>query len=461
MIDINELFERYFSLKKLHEITDNTINKNTARGIDNIDFDSFNSRKEENLQIINRKILKNNYKFSNYREKLILKSRNSNPRLISIPTIRDRIVLKVIHNILKEIYPNVQQKLPHIHIEELSKNYENYNYYLKIDISNFYGSISHGILINILKETIDYYPLLDIICQSITNPTISIGQKVQKTNREFIGVPQGIPISNFLASLYMLELDKKYKNKSDIFYVRYVDDIIILCDKARAKSIHSEILYDLEGLLNLKVNQEKTVQGDLNHNMFNFLGYTFSKNKKSELCVSVRNQSKMKLEKSIVDIFYSYENNEHMLPQEFIFRLNNKITGSLSQVLHPNEEKEVKRYGWLFYFSQINDFTLLYHLDAFVIKLFSKYDKCNRTINKSEIKSFVKSYYEIKYNIKETKYIHTPDKLNISEKRSLLFSTFNIKRAFTIPKDHVDAIYYQKVYRPIRKEYQDIQKFIS
>ena len=65
--------------------------------------------------------------------------------------------------------------------------------------------------------------------------------------------------------------------------------------------------------------------------------------------------------------------------------INEQITGIFS---------EAKRYGWLFYYSQINDIALLHHLDRIVDKL------CKRchTFSKrkpEEIKTFVIAFREI------------------------------------------------------------------
>ena len=54
-----------------------------------------------------------------------------------------------------------------------------------------------------------------------------------------------------------------------------------------------------------------------------------------------------------------------MSPEQFLFTINNKITGSISSKLMAMKTKEF-RYGWLFYFSQMEDAGFLYHLDWFI-----------------------------------------------------------------------------------------------
>ena len=62
------------------------------KGIDNVTSGMFGNNIDEELEIIERKIGNDTYKPSPYLEKLIVKDRFRSPRLISIPTIRDRLV---------------------------------------------------------------------------------------------------------------------------------------------------------------------------------------------------------------------------------------------------------------------------------------------------------------------------------------------------------------------------------
>lgn len=74
-------------------------------------------------------------------------------------------------------------------------------------------------------------------------------QRKNKETKKIIGIPQGLPISAFLANLYLLSFDESiYKNlveKKGCFYRRYSDDLIIVCEKNQMneviKVIESEI----------------------------------------------------------------------------------------------------------------------------------------------------------------------------------------------------------------------------
>ncbi len=87
--------------------------------------------------------------------------------------------------------------------------------------------------------------------------------KNQKLNKEkqLIGIPQGLPISALLANIYMLAFDesviKELTLKHDVFYRRYSDDIVIICNENQIQLIEDFIKSEIKKH-KLKVSLEKT-----------------------------------------------------------------------------------------------------------------------------------------------------------------------------------------------------------
>ncbi|MGR9594613.1 reverse transcriptase domain-containing protein [Bacillus thuringiensis] len=388
-------FKRQYSIKQLENTFDTYIKSNTAVGIDKMTYKCFCEKKDESFELINKKVISGTYKFTPYKEKLIIKSRKSYPRLISIPTIRDKVVLKALHLALAETFDDIMQPLPQKCIEDIKSSLHKFDSFIKLDISNFYGSIKHGILIDKLKKKIKKPEVLSLISKAITTVTVSSGDS---RSNEIIteGIPQGLAISNILAHIYLKDLDLKFKNKKNLEYVRYVDDIIILCSEKNIKKIYEEIRYELEGIYNLNINLDKTKLGSIEEVGFDFLGYSVKTLGTGGAKLTVKEVNRKRFEDSIVKIFARYKHSNVMSPEQFIFTLNNKISGAISSKVSGDVSKEFK-YGWLFYFSQIEDTGILYHLDWFIVELITKFNLSH--IDGNSIKSFVKAFYEIKYNL--------------------------------------------------------------
>ena len=446
-------FQKLFTKKQLNKTFENYILYNSATGIDKVNYNTFVLNLEENIDVINRKVKDGSFKFTPYKEKLILKSRTSPPRLISIPTIRDKLVLKSLHLILKEVYKDdLIQPLPQDCIASIKDNVNNYDYFIKIDISDFYGSILHGILFDKLQKKIKKKELLDLIKKAILTQTYGPGMTALKQITK--GIPQGLSISNILAHLYMLDFDDKFKSIPDLHYIRYVDDILILCNEIKVNEINDMIAYEIKAILGLEINISKTYFRPLKEN-FEFLGYQSFHGKNEDIGLTIKKSNKNKFENSIVKLFTKYKYSVDKSAEEFIFTLNNKITGSISKELDGNSKKEYY-YGWIFYYKKIDDVGFLYHLDRLVEKLFYQTERCRRKVNFNDIKKFHTTFFEVNYNLHETTYIHKPDELNINEQRELLKKVFQINDDKLTNDNKIEKMYKKLVYKPIKEFEKDV-----
>lgn len=89
------------------------------------------------------------------------------------------------------------------------------------------GVQSYFLSFNDFKERLNRKEF--IVRKNQFRKTLSVGKKVA------VGIPQGLPISAMLANIYMFEFDLQMFNeltiKRGIFYRRYSDDIVIVCNK--------------------------------------------------------------------------------------------------------------------------------------------------------------------------------------------------------------------------------------
>lgn len=220
--------------------------------------------------------------------------------------------------------------------------------------------------------------------------------------------------------------------KSDLSYYRYVDDILILVNEGKFFAIKKEIAKDINEL-GLELNEKKD-EGKISE-AFEYLGYTLSNDK-----VSVRKSSILKLEQSMEDLFgeVKKENIEYLK-----WKLNLKITGFILGK---------QKYGWMFFYSQITDVNLLFHLDDVVQKLLKRY----KLDGELHLKKFVRVYWEIKKALYTTKYIPNLDNLKLEERRKILSDIYQMD--LTGKDEHFVEIQFRKI---MKREIRDIERDIE
>lgn len=135
----------------------------------------------------------------------------------------------------------------------IRKNYPN-SVLLRTDIASFYPSIPHKPLIELLIEK-DWLTGKGYLAELLTE-CLSEWRENDIDNR---GLPIGYETSDYLANLYLLELDKQLKNEGVcIKTIRYVDDIYIFIeDGVHENEVRNRIEVLLENI-HLKASLEKT-----------------------------------------------------------------------------------------------------------------------------------------------------------------------------------------------------------
>lgn len=186
-------------------------------------------------------------------------------------------------------------------LKEKEKEYsEDYNYYYKIDLSQYYNNISHNKLNQILKR---YEELSKEWCNKQIN--LFVNQKLIDCDEEN-GLAQGPDISHLLANIYLKEFDDWFtSNFIDVKLLRYVDDIeIIGRDKERCEEVLKECKEFLKNSLNLKINREKNKSGNIDE--------LFTENKDSffEKVISLTNYILRSLYKLDEKNYKKYINNQ-------------------------------------------------------------------------------------------------------------------------------------------------------
>jgi RNA-directed DNA polymerase len=148
-------------------------------------------------------------------------------------------------------------------------------YCLRVDIRSYYASINHRLLIKQLTKHFDDPIIRKYLADIVTVGVDCGGQVILPTQ----GIPRQCALSPFFGALYLSALDKAFTQQHQgYFYLRYMDDIIILAETKRQYAKARKRLFAILKELRLQISPHKTRMGALQsgaQNGFHFLGVNF------------------------------------------------------------------------------------------------------------------------------------------------------------------------------------------
>lgn len=139
----------------------------------------------------------------------------------------------------------------------------------KLDIHDYFNSISIPLLLPILKETLsDDPPLYGFFERMLTDGRASTEEGII---REEHGVMAGTPTSPFLADIFLSEVDRHFA-EAGVVYARYSDDIILFAPNRGTLEAHIRELADFLRKYRLEANPDKVRIYEPGE-AFDFLGF--------------------------------------------------------------------------------------------------------------------------------------------------------------------------------------------
>jgi RNA-directed DNA polymerase len=260
-----------------------------APGIDGLSFEAIEgSGREEFLRQIQDELVQRTYRPMRVRKKEIPKDGNK-VRVLSIPTIRDRVVQGAIKLILEPVFEadfqpgsygyrpkRTAHQAVHRVAEAIAKAKTRV---IDIDLRAYFDNVKHHIALEKMARRIqdgDVLHLLKLILKA--------------TGKQ--GVPQGGVISPLISNVYLNEVDRmlekaievtrygKEKQFTVVQYARFADDLVILIHAhcwndwllgAVEKRLREEL-----AKLQVEINEEKSRTVDLSKGeSFTFLGFEY------------------------------------------------------------------------------------------------------------------------------------------------------------------------------------------
>lgn len=275
------------------------LNGKKAVGVDGISKADYEENLQANLQSLIERMKRMSYRPQAVRQVLIPKEgKPGATRPLGIGCFEDKLVQSRIQELLDSIYEPLfldwsygfrPKRGCHDAVKDLSKYLyaEEVEVVIDVDLANFFGTIDHVLLKELLSRKIKDTKFMRYISRMLKAGILMEGELVMSDE----GVPQGSlcsPIFSNIVAHYVidewLEDTVKPLMKGSLKALRYADDLVICCryeeDAIRVKKALGKRLEKYK----LKLNEEKTKivkfskresRLGIKQESFDFLGFTF------------------------------------------------------------------------------------------------------------------------------------------------------------------------------------------
>ncbi len=263
-----------------------------APGVDGVTFaDIERAGLDEWLAGLRRALQDKTYRPDSVRRVLIPKP-DGGERPLGIPTIRDRVVQTAVKLILEPIFEadfddsaygyrpkrSAQDAVRAVH-DALCDGYTDV---VDADLSKYFDTIPHQELLqSVARRVVDRH-VLHLLKMWLKTPIEERdergGRRMTGGKRSTRGTPQGGVISPLLANIYMHRFLRAWRERGkgqhyQARIINYADDFVIL-SRGHAAEALAWTRWAMTHL-GLTLNETKTCLRNVQHDSFDFLGYTF------------------------------------------------------------------------------------------------------------------------------------------------------------------------------------------
>ncbi len=273
---------------------------------------------------LQQSIIRNTYKISPS-----IRVVNTKGEVFEVWQDPDRVVHQLLTQALRKAFHTaLSKKCIHVkrhggmkhHLNRLKRSLERYPYVYRTDIKGFYASIPHkelmqmqrapikielknekrrkirrnsgaymtylSILSHILRKLVAFKAFLEaplrlkiddpkilrLLYETISAPIWVEGKLISRHGK---GIPLTCPLSPLIAAIYLSSIDRLFDHCSDVFYIRYMDDYIVLTkNHQRLEEVVAMARAEMN-VLKLEPHPKKTFVGKTIKG-FSFLGFDFS-----------------------------------------------------------------------------------------------------------------------------------------------------------------------------------------
>jgi len=281
------LFVHVCKMETLREAYQMAKSNHGAPGIDGVTFEAIEESGSESFLVkIRDELVTNTYRPMPARKKEIPKDGGKKVRVLSIPSIRDRVVQGALKLILEPIfeadfqagsYGYRPKRTAHEAVARVARAIvEEKTRIIDLELASYFDNVQHSLLLEKVARRVQDDAVMHLLKMIL-----------KATGRK--GVPQGGVISPMLSNLYLNEVDRMlekavnttHRGKStSIQYARFADDMVILIDAERrsdwlVKAVDKRLREEF-AKLRVEINEDKSRMVDLKKGeSFTFLGFEY------------------------------------------------------------------------------------------------------------------------------------------------------------------------------------------
>jgi group II intron reverse transcriptase/maturase len=198
------------------------------------------------------------------RRVFIPKPGTSEQRPLSIPSVRDRIVQAAVKIVLEPIFEADMlpcsfgfrpRRSPHDALQVLiDESARGRRWVVETDIANCFSAIPHDKLMQAVEERVCDQAILKLLRAMLRAGVMEDGQ----VRRPVTGTPQGGVVSPLLCNVYLHQMDRMWSTREHGVYVRFADDVVVMCKSREQAEAALQRLRDLLAELGLQPKEAKT-----------------------------------------------------------------------------------------------------------------------------------------------------------------------------------------------------------
>jgi len=260
---VSSMLEEILNIRNVEKAFKQVTANKGSGGIDGMQTDELRDYLDANWQTLKTNILEGNYRPQAVRKVEIPKPQGG-PRMLGIPTVKDRLLQQAIAQWLSPKYEEEfsnysygfrEGRNAHQAVRQAQQNLnEGYEWIIELDLEKFFDRVNHDKLMGLLAKRIGDKLTLKLIRSYLNSGIMEGGMVSQRVE----GTPQGSPLSPLLSNIVLNELDKELQARGHR-YVRYADDCSIYVKSEKSAQRVMETVTDyIEIKLKLKVNHTKS-----------------------------------------------------------------------------------------------------------------------------------------------------------------------------------------------------------